>query len=119
MSLLQHTPACTEAEAQRLALELYGLRATAAPLPSERDQNFLLETEGGERFVLKIANALEDRALLEAQSAAMNHLARRGVPGPRVVAVAGPPSIPPVQFTGGKKSGAPAQTDASSPFSFK
>jgi Ser/Thr protein kinase RdoA (MazF antagonist) len=65
---------------------LYGLDAAASPLPSERDQNFLLVSKGdlgtgglGDsgpfRYVLKIANAAEDRAMLEAQNAAMAHVA--------------------------------------------
>jgi 4-aminobutyrate aminotransferase-like enzyme/Ser/Thr protein kinase RdoA (MazF antagonist) len=85
MSVLEHRPAFGDQEVLALAQELYGLRATATPLPSERDQNVSLETEAGERFVLKIANALEDRGLLEAQTLAMLHLARHEVPGPRVV----------------------------------
>jgi len=85
MALLEHAPGLDENAAMRLARDLYGVRATATPLPSERDQNYLLETGAGERFVLKIANALEDRALLEAQNQAMAHLADRHVPCPRVV----------------------------------
>jgi 4-aminobutyrate aminotransferase-like enzyme/Ser/Thr protein kinase RdoA (MazF antagonist) len=85
MSLLEHTPGFGREDAVRLAQALYGLRATATPLPSERDQNYLLETERGECFVLKIANALEDRTLLEAQNQAMAHLARHQVSCPRVV----------------------------------
>ena len=46
-----------------------GVDGDVSPLPSERDQNFLLRTSG-ERFVLKIANA-DSRALLEAQNAAL------------------------------------------------
>ena len=34
----------TQSDAVRLAAELYGLQATAESLPSERDQNFLLDT---------------------------------------------------------------------------
>jgi len=71
------------ADAGRLARELYGLDAVAAPLPSERDQNFLLTVKTSDaagrhagRYVLKIANATEDRAMLEAQNAAMAHVAR-------------------------------------------
>jgi 4-aminobutyrate aminotransferase-like enzyme/Ser/Thr protein kinase RdoA (MazF antagonist) len=85
MSLLAHTPRFSIAEATSLAKELYGLRAMATPLPSERDQNFLLETESGEKFVFKIANALEDRALLDAQHAAMTHIAQQISLCPRVV----------------------------------
>jgi Ser/Thr protein kinase RdoA (MazF antagonist) len=75
MSLLDHTPTFTAQDAARLAGEHYALPAQARCLPSERDQNFLLQTESGERFVLKIANATEQRALLEAQNRVMEHLA--------------------------------------------
>src|SRR2546428_2179733 len=85
MLLLEHTPRFDTKAATSLAEDLYGLGVTAAPLPSERDQNFLLETESGEKFVLKIANALEDRALLDAQHAAMTHIAQQISLCPRVV----------------------------------
>jgi Ser/Thr protein kinase RdoA (MazF antagonist) len=60
-----------------LAADLYNLQATAESLPSERDQNFMLTAVSGEKFVLKIANSLEDRALLQAQSEAMMHAGER------------------------------------------
>ena len=68
-----------------MAQEIYDLQVTASPLPSERDQNFLLQTQSGERFVLKIANALEERPMLEAQQQAMMHLAQHTSLCPRVV----------------------------------
>jgi Ser/Thr protein kinase RdoA (MazF antagonist) len=85
MSLLQQSPRFDLAGATRLARDIYGLEATASPLPSERDQNFLLIAAAGERFVLKIANASENRAMLEAQNAAMEHVSRRITFGPRVI----------------------------------
>src|SRR5882762_10330790 len=84
MALLQQAPRLTVAAACEIARELYGLDAAASPLPSERDQNFLLATDAG-RFVLKIANAAEDRAMLEAQNAAMAHLARHTTVCPAIV----------------------------------
>ncbi len=76
MSLLQQAPRFDLAAAARLARELYGLDAAVSPLPSERDQNFLVSvTTPRDRFVLKIANAAEPRALLEAQNALMEHVA--------------------------------------------
>src|ERR1700748_1548633 len=69
--------------AARIARQLYGIDATALPLTSERDQNFLLTTSAGERRVLKIANALERPELLEAQQAAMAHIAPRLAACPR------------------------------------
>jgi 4-aminobutyrate aminotransferase-like enzyme/Ser/Thr protein kinase RdoA (MazF antagonist) len=84
MALLQQAPRLTVEAASEIARELYGLDAPASPLPSERDQNFLIATGAG-RFVLKIANATEDRALLEAQNAALAHLADRTTLCPRIV----------------------------------
>ena len=46
-------------------------------MPSERDQNFLITNSAGEKFVLKIANALEESAFVEAQNAVLKHLASR------------------------------------------
>jgi len=85
MQLLSHTPGFDVDSAIQMAERLFGLRATARLLPSERDQNFLLTDERGERFVLKIANALESRELLEAQNAVLDHLRERVSFCPRVV----------------------------------
>ena len=87
--LLKQAPSITPAAAAAIALEHYGIAASASPLPSERDQNFLLETPAGERFVLKISNASDDRALLEAQNAAMAHVGGRTGLCPRVVETIG------------------------------
>ncbi|HLE62532.1 MAG TPA: phosphotransferase, partial [Pyrinomonadaceae bacterium] len=85
LRLLEHTPRFNIAAAAFLAEQLYGLHSTAVPLSSERDQNFLLTTNSGDKFVLKIANSLEDRALLEAQNQIMTHLANRLSFYPRLV----------------------------------
>jgi len=73
--MLRQAPRFLAADAVRLARDIYGIEAAASALPSERDQNFLLEAAAGERFVLKIANATEAREILEAQNAAMEHVA--------------------------------------------
>jgi len=86
MQLLQHTPAFDVDAAAAIAGEHFGVRARAQALPSERDQNFLLTNEAGERFVLKIANALESRSLLEAQNAVLDHLRERVSFCPKVMA---------------------------------
>jgi 4-aminobutyrate aminotransferase-like enzyme/Ser/Thr protein kinase RdoA (MazF antagonist) len=101
MALLQQAPRLTVEAASDIACELYGIVGSASPLPSERDQNFLIERSArptvpdrgpekaratsAERFVLKIANATEDRAMLEAQNAAMAHLADRTALVARIV----------------------------------
>ncbi|MEZ0333604.1 MAG: serine kinase, partial [Gemmatimonadales bacterium] len=61
-------------EASAVAERLYDVRAMAFDLPSERDQNVLLESESGERFILKLANLAERREVLEAECAVMLHL---------------------------------------------
>ena len=85
MDVLRHAPALTVEEAAALARRLFGVEATASPLPSERDQNFLLLTSAEDRFVLKIANSTDDRALLDAQNAALAHVARSTTLCPRVI----------------------------------
>ncbi|HET9527652.1 MAG TPA: phosphotransferase [Pyrinomonadaceae bacterium] len=77
MQLLSYTPGFDLASAERIAEASFGVRASARVLPSERDQNFLLTANNGERFVLKIANALESQSLLEAQNAMLDHLRER------------------------------------------
>jgi Ser/Thr protein kinase RdoA (MazF antagonist) len=77
MDLLQNTPRLEAQAAAQIAAQHFGIHATAHPLPSERDQNFLLTISTDEKFVLKIANALELREFLEAQNAVLNHVATR------------------------------------------
>ena len=76
MQLLEYTPAFDVNTAAAIAGEHFGLRARAQALPSERDQNFLLTNQAGEKFVLKIANALESQTFLEAQNSILKHLER-------------------------------------------
>lgn len=76
MQLLAHTPTFDVNTAAAVAADHFGIRARAQVLPSERDQNFLLTNRAGEKFVLKIANALESRSFLEAQNSVLKHLER-------------------------------------------
>jgi len=71
--LVTNSPRFTCDDAVRTAEEHFNVHATASPLPSERDQNFLLRTDSGERLTLKIANSEEQLAVLEYQ----NELIRR------------------------------------------
>ena len=99
MRLLENTPRFETDAAAQIAAEFFGIQATARSLPSERDQNFLLTNSADEKFVLKIANALESREFLEAQNAAMRHVATRvdfcqslvpGINGDEIVTLKGP-----------------------------
>jgi 4-aminobutyrate aminotransferase-like enzyme/Ser/Thr protein kinase RdoA (MazF antagonist) len=85
MDAILHAPALTPAEAADLARRLYGIDGDTSSLASERDQNFLLRTADGNRFVLKIANASDDFTLLEAQNAALAYVGRRTSLCPRPV----------------------------------
>ncbi|MCW1970951.1 MAG: aminotransferase class III-fold pyridoxal phosphate-dependent enzyme [Anaerolineae bacterium] len=88
MPILAHAPHFSCAEAEHIANVYYGLRVTAKPLPSERDQNFKLTQINPSEptaYVLKIANATESRETLEAQNAALL-TAAKAAPCQRVVA---------------------------------
>jgi len=77
MSILDHVPNFSLDEAIQFAEQFYNLTCTAKPLPSERDQNFLMQSDDGKSFVLKIANGVEERAMLEAQNEVMEHVAKQ------------------------------------------
>jgi 4-aminobutyrate aminotransferase-like enzyme/Ser/Thr protein kinase RdoA (MazF antagonist) len=83
--MLDQTPRFDLAAAEHLAREHFGIDGRATPLPSERDQNFLIRGADGSRLVLKVANATEPRAMVEAQQRAITHLAARLDTTPRVM----------------------------------
>ena len=84
--MLEHSPRFGLRTAERVARENFGVDGRATELTSERDQNFRIVREDGSSIVLKIANGREARALLEAQQAAIAHLASRLEVAPRVLA---------------------------------
>jgi 4-aminobutyrate aminotransferase-like enzyme/Ser/Thr protein kinase RdoA (MazF antagonist) len=67
----------TEAEAVRLARELYGLEVTAQALPGEYDDNFHLISADGHAFVLKVMHPARERSFIDLQCRALAHLAQR------------------------------------------
>ncbi|MDI9313479.1 MAG: aminotransferase class III-fold pyridoxal phosphate-dependent enzyme, partial [Hydrotalea sp.] len=70
-----------------IAWQHYGLRGKLKNLYSERDQNFYLKQEDGTGFMLKIANQVEDPAIIDCQIKLFDHLAiiDPGLPVPRVI----------------------------------
>jgi 4-aminobutyrate aminotransferase-like enzyme/Ser/Thr protein kinase RdoA (MazF antagonist) len=78
----------TEAEAVRLAREIYGLEATARALPGEYDDNFHLTAIDGHAFVLKVMHPAREHSFIDLQCRALMHLAQRApqLPLPRVTA---------------------------------
>ncbi len=83
LELVQPTPPeLSPADAERIARDAFGLRATARALGSHQDRNFLLDRGEEPPVLLKIANPGTTSAELEAQSAAAARIAERA-PGLR------------------------------------
>src|SRR6202162_6143087 len=76
----------TEAEAVRLARELYGVECSARTLPGEYDDNFHLTSADGHAFVLKVMHPAREHSFIDLQCRALTHLAQRApqLPLPRV-----------------------------------
>src|SRR5271156_4647423 len=68
-----------EIDASRIAKELYGIDATPTRLNGEFDDNFHLR--GSSEYILKIMREGCDRAFVEMQIAAMEHLGEARVAG--------------------------------------
>jgi len=66
---------------------LYGIECSVRALAGERDQNCLVETADGQRYVFKISNPSEPLSVIDFQIAALDHIARVSPeqPVPRVV----------------------------------
>lgn len=77
----------TIADAEKIALDAFGIAASAATLSSERDQNFRLVLATGEQYVLKVSNPAEDPRVTDFQTKAQLHLmqADQSLPVPHLV----------------------------------
>jgi 4-aminobutyrate aminotransferase-like enzyme/Ser/Thr protein kinase RdoA (MazF antagonist) len=69
--------AIDERQASLLARDLYGFEATARALPGEHDDNFHLLAPDGSQRVLKVMHPARERALIDLQCAALEHIAAR------------------------------------------
>jgi 4-aminobutyrate aminotransferase-like enzyme/Ser/Thr protein kinase RdoA (MazF antagonist) len=67
----------TEAEAARIARELYGLEVSARTLPGEYDDNFQLKATDGCAYVLKVMHPAREHSFIDLQCQALRHLAQR------------------------------------------
>ncbi len=76
MIRIQSRPDLDAREALDAVRELYGLEGTLRPLPGERDRNFLLETDDGERLVLKVSSPEEPQPILEFETEMIDRLSR-------------------------------------------
>lgn len=80
-------PSFAPDEAERIAAERFGIRGTADPLDSERDQNVRITTAASGGYVLKISNPAEEPGFVDMQTQAMLHVARidPGLPVMRLI----------------------------------
>src|SRR5258706_149261 len=70
-------PAFGEEAARQILREGFGVESSSIkPLAGERDQNFRVDTAGGQRFLFKISNPVDDRPVLAMQAAALRHVER-------------------------------------------
>ena len=72
-------PDVSTADAARIALDCYGITASAQERGSNQDRNFLLTAEGGAKSVLRIDNPAFSDAARDAQHAALNAYRAAGV----------------------------------------
>ena len=80
-------PAHSVDAARDVAKRCYGIEGECRPLPSERDQNFRIDTGTGARYVFKIANRSEGADTIDFQLGALRHIAAvdASLPVPPVV----------------------------------
>jgi Ser/Thr protein kinase RdoA (MazF antagonist) len=86
--LLETTPpAASGTDAERIAMQEFGISGSAKLLVSERDQNFRLDMEDGVRYTLKISNPAEKEMVVDFQNQALLQIAKRdeSIPIPRVI----------------------------------
>ena len=68
-------PAFTEETARRILQDSFAVTASSlAPLAGERDQNFRVDTAGGQSFLFKISNPADGRPVMAMQDAALRHI---------------------------------------------
>src|SRR5580693_10631541 len=69
-------PAFGEQAAGQILREGFGVESSSLTrLAGERDQNFRVDTDAGQRFLFKISNPADDGPILAMQAAALRHIA--------------------------------------------
>ncbi len=85
--LASPAPPITQPEAERIAVEFFGVHGSAQNLASERDTNYHVRTADGRGYALKFANPAEPPENTNFQTEALLHLERTdpGLPVPTLV----------------------------------
>lgn len=81
MARIPGRPSFSTDEAAQLAESLFDVRGSARELPSDRDQNFLLVLDNGDKVVLKVFNAFENPAFLSCQKELLDILDAQQIKG--------------------------------------
>jgi 4-aminobutyrate aminotransferase-like enzyme/Ser/Thr protein kinase RdoA (MazF antagonist) len=76
MIRIQRRPEIELPEVQGVVRTLFDLDGTLASLPGERDQNFLLETTDGDRYVVKVSSPEEPDPILRFETEMLVKLSR-------------------------------------------
>lgn len=85
-SVAAEPPNVGAAQVSLAVKEQYGLQGEYTPLVSERDQNFKLQSDNGQCYVVKIASLAEEPLVTDFQIAALSHLETEDIAGvPRIV----------------------------------
>ena len=69
-------PPIDAARASKIADRAFGESGTATKLGGERDQNFRIDTDSDDAFVLKIFNSADDRGVIDLRTQAIQHVHR-------------------------------------------
>lgn len=80
MDSVSTCPTFSEQDCLFLLQNEWGIVGTLKPLDSYLDQNFLVKTASGEKYVLKIANAETPDSWLDLQNKALQHLKAPEIP---------------------------------------
>jgi len=90
LALRTAPPVFTDAQAERIARNTYGLAVSVRPLPGERDRNFRLRTADDRDYVLKILDFNSSPETTDCQLRVLRHLAEQDphLPVPRVLPTA-------------------------------
>lgn len=80
------TPKFSDTQLLQLLADNYQLSGTLKPLAGYCDQNLLLTTVTGDKYIVKVANSAESSLTLTMQNAAMVHLTNKELAVPNVLA---------------------------------
>jgi hydroxylysine kinase len=95
-------PELTDADARRVADELYGITGDTLRLRGERSHNTRFTTPSGERYVLRVASASEPDDAIDFHARAFVHLERRAphLPIARMLSARSGQLVPAVELAG-------------------